>query len=119
MKYRWDNKSLILVAILLIGLLFALFGQITFTGFTFFENTYNFDDLPDNFELTKGEEFNLDIHFEPDYKFSDNTDLFDINSETGEISFTPEKIGDFKAVIIVLKDVDNFDYKLIEFRVVE
>ena len=61
-------------------------------------------------------EFRID--YGEEYVFSDDTDLFDINREKGIVSFIPEKEGEFYAVIIALREVDDFQYKLIKFKVV-
>ncbi|MFH1376418.1 MAG: hypothetical protein ABIH25_02170 [Candidatus Woesearchaeota archaeon] len=82
-------------------------------------NKYNINDLPTSFTLKLGEEFYLDIDPENNkYKFSDNTDLFNINKETGEIRFTPQEVEEYNVVIIALENVKNFNYKLIKLKVI-
>jgi hypothetical protein len=83
------------------------------------ENKASFLDLPDYFEVKKGEEFILDIDFDEEFVFSDDSDLLLIDKDTGVLSFVSEELGEFKVVIIALKDVDDFHYKLVKFRVVE
>lgn len=91
------------------------------TGYSVFQSMdkYNFDELPDFFEIIVGNEFAIDIELDGNYVFSDNSELFDINNETGIIYFVPENEGNFSVVVIALKDVENFEYKLVNFLVVE
>jgi len=80
---------------------------------------YSLNEVPNELIITKGEQFNLDIDYDGEYTFSDDSDLFDIDPINGEIVFIPDNVGDHFVVIIALKDIEHFDYKLINFRVVE
>ena len=99
-------------------LLVAFFG-ISSTGEEISVEKVSFFDLPDSFEVKKGEEFILDVDFNEDFVFSDDSDLLVIDKETGVFIFLSEEVGEFRVVVIVLKDLDNFYYKLIKFRVIE
>jgi hypothetical protein len=78
-----------------------------------------FDEAPDSFNLNVGEEFYYDFDAGEDYIFSDDADFFDIDPETGEVSFVPLTEGEFDIVIIAMKNAEDFYYKSIRFVVVE
>jgi len=121
---QFGNKIELSLIVLCLALVFVLLIDIPYAGLFVFENNvnrYDFDELPDSFEIRLNEEFNLniDISEEEDFVFSDDSDVFDINRDTGIISFVPGSLGEFNVVVIALKDVDNFHYKLINFVVIE
>ena len=121
---QFGNKIELSLIVLCLALVFVLVIDIPYTGLFIFENNvnrYDFDELPNSFEIKLNEEFNLniDINEEGDFVFSDDSDIFDIDRDTGIISFVPNEVGEFKVVVIALKDVDNFYYKLINFVVIE
>lgn len=69
----------------------------------------------EDMEATVGERFYHAVDFSgTDVIFSDDTDLFDIDAETGEIDFVPEEIGNYT---ILIKAVDIFDIE--EYRTFE
>lgn len=108
-----------MLVILLVFLMFFEFSYAVAEEETLdYGYSYWFDELPEEFNLTIGESFSLDIDFEDDYFFSEDSDLIDITKETGIFSFTPEEEGEFYTVFIALKDVMNFEYRLVKFRVV-
>ena len=109
-------------SILFVSLLFlSLFNQ-GFAGSQEegdFEYECNFEDLPSEFELKLGEPFSLNINSPEGFVFSDNSEMIDISKETGVVYFSPSEIGEFPVVFIALKDVEDFQYKVVRFRVVE
>jgi len=113
------KRNLILIAIIVLISLLVFLTNFSFTGYSVYETNYYLYNLPDVFQIKKGEEFFLNVDFDEGYKFSDNTGLFDIDADTGTINFVPGEIGKFNVVIIVLKDVNDFHYKLVKFVVVE
>lgn len=116
MGYRYFAVVFGIFAAILLSFIF-----LTPTGFSVFDpiNKYNFNELPSTFEITKGNEFKIDIDSEEGYLFSDDSNLFDINNETGIINFIPGNTGNFNVVIIALKDVEDLKYKLVTFEVYE
>nr|MBA4404661.1 hypothetical protein [Nanoarchaeum sp.] len=103
------------ISLVLIILLF-----LNYTGYAVLdEKNYNFNELPDMFELQKGQELILDLNFEEGYSFSDDSNIVDINKENGKLIFKSDEIGEYSVVLIALKDVSNFEYKLVKFRVIE
>ena len=117
MNYFSRREVLLVSAFVLIGVFIVVFAGFKFTGYSVYNYNCNFNELPDTFEIPVGQEFVLDIDFEEGYIFSDDSDLFEINKENGVVSFTPEEIGAFKVVVIALRDLDDFHFKLIEFKV--
>lgn len=108
-----------LIFISLCFVLLVVFFGISSTGEPISIEKVSFFDLPHSFEVKKGEEFILDIDFDEDFVFSDDSDLLYIDKDTGLFSFVSEESGEFKVVVIALKDLDEFHYKLITFQVVE
>lgn len=117
MKYRYFA---VVFGIIVLFLFTFLLFQGGLTGYSVFNpmDKYNFENLPNSFQLFKGHEFGMDIDFDEGYTFSDDNELFDINSETGVIYFTPGNEGNYSIVIIALKDINDFRYKLINFEVI-
>ncbi|MBU3940622.1 MAG: hypothetical protein KKH88_01705 [Nanoarchaeota archaeon] len=118
MNYFSSKKFIFLIGLVLISLLAIFFFRLGFTGYSVYENPIDFEELPDSFEIIKGQNFILDLDIYGDYVFSDDSSLFDISKE-GLINFVPESVGEFDVVIIALKTVDDFKFKLVKFRVVE
>jgi len=113
-------KRGLILTVFVFGLFALFFIGGTITGFSIIEvEKYGFDDLPAVIVLEKDKISNFDIDHEEGVRFSDNTDLFDIDELSGEISFVPSEVGKFNVVIIALRDVGDFKYKLISFEVVE
>lgn len=108
---------LVIISLIYLGLFLFIKSDISGRFAIDTPETIYFDDLPDGFTLGRNQDFFLDIDYLEGYVFSDNTDLFDINETTGEIDFVPRETGTFPVVIIVLKDVENYDVKLIRFIV--
>lgn len=119
---RFGNKIELSLIVLCLALIFVFVIDVPSTGLFIFENNvnkYDFDELPTCFEIKLNEEFILDIDKEGDFVFSDDSEIFNIDRDTGIISFVPNAVGEFSVVVIALKDVDNFYYKLINFVVIE
>lgn len=116
------NKDILILALVIFGILsiILLVGYGPNLKFSPAIEKYNFNELPDSFDVTLGNEFRIDIDIleQGNYVFSEDTDLFDIEKETGIISFIPEEPGEYKVNLIALENVDNFHIKLITFRVV-
>jgi uncharacterized protein (TIGR03790 family) len=84
-------------------------------------------DLPDSEEpldIKEGESFNLvisadDLDSEESLTYSDDTDLFNINSETGEISFTPKAkdAGTHRVKITVTDSEGESDEIFLTFKI--
>lgn len=111
-RFVYVGLSIVLVLSILLFL--------NYTGFVVLDAVkYDFNSLPDVFEVEKGQTLVLDIEFEEDYVFSDDSDFVDIDKEEGKLIFESNEVGEYNVVVIALKDVDNFYYKLIKFRVVD
>lgn len=111
-RFVYVGLSIILVLLILLFL--------NYTGYVVLdEKTYNLNELPDVFELQKGQELRLDLNFNEGYSFSDDSNLVEINRESGKMTFESDNIGEYNVVLIALKDVGNFEYKLIKFRVID
>ncbi|UCE38370.1 MAG: TIGR03790 family protein [Thermoplasmata archaeon] len=83
------------------------------------------DNLSEGFNLTVDKAFQYtiiatDVDYDDTLTFSDDTPLFDIDTITGEISFTPKKedIGTYKVTITVTDSTGVEDKLLVEFKVV-
>jgi hypothetical protein len=106
-------------AILVVAFVFLSLLRV-YTGAVVYEDSrYNINEIPEFFEIEKGEEFYLDIDAPEGYIFSDDSELFDIDSFSGEIDFVPEDEGEYYFVIVALNSIEDFQYKLIKLRVVE
>ena len=106
------------VVLFLLG--FYFFGEIPTGNFVSpIVEKYSFEEIPPSFELKKGETVEIDIDFGEEYIFSDDSDFFDIDPNTGVIYFVPENSGNFSVVIIALKGLDDIHTKLIDFEVIE
>jgi len=117
---KYFTKEIVIIAVFFLILAGLLFSFDTFTGFTIKETgEYEFLELPEILMVERGQENFFDIDFEEGYRFSDNTDLFEIEENSGEFSFISEELGEFNVVFVALKDVDNFYFRLIRFQVVE
>lgn len=111
------KREIVIVGIIL---LLAIIVDVSYTGnSTLGDLNYNFDDVPNEFEIEKGKEFFMNIDIGEGYTFSDDTDLFDINETSGVINFIPDKTGEFYVNIIVLKNIEDFRFKLIKINVIE
>jgi uncharacterized protein (TIGR03790 family) len=81
--------------------------------------------LSDGISLSIGESYHYKLNaFDEDMgdtlMFSDNTDLFDVDPNTGEISFTPERkdVGTHSIKITVKDSEGDTDYMIITFEIV-
>jgi len=110
MRSKEDILMIILVLILVSSIFFN--NQIP-TGFSVLEQELNFEDLPNQINISKNSQFTLEIT-KPDYKFSDNTPFFNITEE-GLIDFTMGE-ENFRAVIIVLDQYVDLQTKVIRFN---
>jgi len=117
---------IIVVALIYGGLFFFIRSQISgsfaledIPGKTITSEAITFRDLPDVITLNINEPYYLKIDHELGYSFSDNTQLFDINPTTGEISFTPTESGiNYVVIIATGDDFTNFQAKPMIFDVV-
>ncbi len=109
----------IIISLVYVGLFFFIIFQISgsFSVETASVNKINFEELPSSFDLNRNQEFSLDIDYKEGYEFSDNTELFDINKTTGEISFVPENVGLDPVVIVALKDITEYEAKVVVFNI--
>lgn len=79
------------------------------------------ENLKEEFAIKVGQPFNLKVSSKlPEAAFSDGTSLFDVSSE-GEISFTPKKgdIGRYITTIFADGKKGKFEYKVVQFRILE
>jgi len=97
-----------------------------FVSFVYAQNPPNFITFPSSpAKLTEGFAYFFDVDAtDPDIgdilTYSDNTDVFVIDSVTGVISFTPGALGGgFNAVLIVNDDEEppNYDFEPVQFVV--
>jgi len=104
---------------LVVALVFLSFLRVYTGGATYETLQYNIDEIPKVIEVENGEEFYLDIDVPEGYIFSDDSELFDIDSSSGVISFIPGEEGEYYFVIVALNSVEDFQYKLVKLRVIE
>jgi hypothetical protein len=75
--------------------------------------------VPDTLEGYYNQAFSFDVDaLDPDGDqliYSDDSDLFDINPGTGEISFTPQVRGEYNVNISVRDEQENEDSKIVKF----
>ena len=108
---------LVIVGLIYLGLFFFIKSQISGAFAVETKESIYFDDLPGAIQLPRNQQFVLDVDYLDCYVFSDNSDLFDINETTGVISFVPRETGEFPVVIIALKDLENYEVKVVIFNV--
>lgn len=116
---------LIIVALIYVGLFFFIRSQISGSfvldkgtlGKTITSESTYFGDLPDVITLNVNEPYYFKVDHDLGYEFSDNSPFFDIEPNTGEISFTPTEQGTHYVVIIAMRDITDFQAKPIRFVV--
>ncbi|MFH1752435.1 MAG: Ig domain-containing protein [archaeon] len=98
---HWESRSLIVITLIL-------------TLFTSNAFAMNLGDIPSPQTLIVGEPYSLNVEkYFPEFptNFSDNTELFDIDLETGIISFTPNPgdVGTFNVKLVGYSYCDNIE----------